>query len=98
MAEAFIVGAVAHLWVKAADLAGQAADPGAITLKIKPGAAPVTDYSYGVAPEVTRDGVGAYHANIPLTAAGLWAYRWELSAPNAGAVEGVINVQKSRFI
>lgn len=29
----------------------------------------------------------------PCSAAGIWAYRWELSAPNAGAGEGVINVQ-----
>lgn len=98
MAEAFVIGQVAHLWFEVIDFAGQAADPGAIVLKVKPGVGAVTDYVYGVAPEIVRDGVGRYHADIPLVGAGPWAYRLELAAPNAGAAEGVINVQKSRFI
>lgn len=97
MAETFIPGEVARLTLQATDLAGLAADPGSITLKIKPGMGAVASYAYGAAAELVRDGAGLYHADIALTAAGLWAYRWELSAPNAGAAEGVINVQKSRF-
>lgn len=96
--ETFIVGEVARLSIRATDLTGAAADPGSIMLKIKPGSAPVAAYTYGAAPEVVRDGVGRYHADIPLTAAGLWAWRWELAAPAAGAAEGIINVQKSRVI
>jgi len=98
MLDAFIVGEVVRLTLTVTDLAGNAADPGSITLKIKPGTGAVTAYAYGTAPEVVRDATGRYHADIPLVSSGLWAYRWELSAPNAGAAEGVINVQKSRVI
>lgn len=95
---AYIIGEVVRLSLRVADLTGLAADPGTVTLKIKPGAGAVTDYLYGSAPEVVRDDAGLYHADIELTAAGLWAYRWQLTTPNAGAAEGVINVSKSRVI
>ena len=94
----FVVGEVVRLSIAATDLAGLAAEPGGITLKLKPPVGAVSAYAYGAAPEVVRDGVGRYRADIPLTTAGPWAYRWELSAPNAGAAEGVITVQKSRVI
>lgn len=98
MAEALVVGQVARIWFDVTDIAGQAADPGSLVLKVKPGVGAIANYAYGVAPEIVRDGVGKYHAEIPLTGAGQWAYRLELSAPNAGACEGVIVVQKSRVI
>lgn len=98
MAEAFIPGEVARLSLVVTDLSGAAAEPGSITLRVKPGSGVVTNYAYGAAPEVVRDGVGLYHADILLTASGQWAYRWELSSPNAGAAEGVIVVLKSRVI
>ncbi len=91
----FLVGEVARIRVRALDIDGQTADPGAIALKVKAPAGIVTTYG---APEVVRDAAGIYHADIPLNASGIWAYRWELSAPNAGAAEGVIQVQKSRVI
>ena len=93
----FIVGEVARLSLRVADLTGIAADPGTIVLKIKPGTDTVADYLYGSAPELVRDGAGLYHADIPLTAAGLWAYRWQLTTPNAGAAEGKILVSAGRF-
>lgn len=94
----FIIGEVVRVSLHVADLSGVAADPGSVTLKVKPGSGVVTDYLYGSAPEVVRDGAGLYHADIALTATGLWAYRWQLTTPNAGAAEGVINVSKSRVI
>ena len=98
MLDLYLVGEVCHLPLRITDLDGLAADPGSVTLKIKRGAGAITAYAYGSAPEVVRDATGRYHADIELTAAGLWSYRWELTAPNAGAAEGVINVQKSRVI
>lgn len=44
---------------------------------------------------IVKDSVGNYHADILLANAGLWAWRWELDAPNAGAVEGTITVLPS---
>lgn len=97
-ADTFIPGEVATLAISVTTLAGLAADPGALTLKIEPPAASVTTYTYGTAAEIVRDGVGLYHADIPLTTPGRWYYRWELSTPNAGAVEGSIEVKRSRFM
>lgn len=98
MLDEFIVGEVVRLPLSVTDLAGNAVDPGSVTLKIKRGAGAVTAYAYGAAPEIVRDATGRYHADIPVISAGQWAYRWELSAPNAGAAEGVFIVQKSRVI
>lgn len=94
----YLPGEVAVLNMRCAGLDGVAADPGALVLKIRPPVGAVVSYAYGVAAEVVRDAAGRYHADLVLSAAGQWAYRWELSAPNAGAAEGVITVLKSRVI
>lgn len=94
----YIVGEVAHISLGVADIGGAPADPGALTLKIKAPGSAVTTLTYGVDAAIVRDGVGAFHADIGLSAAGQWAYRWELSAPNTGAAEGLFTVQKSRVI
>lgn len=92
-----MVGAVARLSVVIADINGAAGDPGALRLKIKSPAGVVTTYSYAAA-QITRDGTGAYHADVTLTAAGTWAYRWETDPPNGGAVEGVVDVLRSTVL
>ena len=96
MLDAYLVGDFARISLGVADLTGLIADPGGLVLRVKSASGSVTAYTYGSDAVIVRDGVGAYHADIPLTAPGQWAYRWECSAPNAGAAEGVINVQKSR--
>jgi hypothetical protein len=35
---------------------------------------------------------------VTLGLAGAWAYRWELDAPNAGAVEGTLIARKRAVI
>ena len=95
---AYLVGQVARISLRVADIAGAIADPGGLVLCVKSAAGSVTASTYGADATIVRDGTGNYHADIPLTVHGLWAYRWELSAPNAGAAEGLINVQKSRVI
>ena len=95
---AYLVGQVARISLRVADIAGTIADPGGLVLRVKSGAGSVTAYTYGTAAEIVRDGLGTYHADIPLTASGQWAYRWECVTPHAGAAEGVITVQKSRVI
>ena len=98
MLETYLVGDIARISLGVADLTGAIADPGGLVLRVKSATGSVTATTYGVEAVIVRDGLGAYHADIPLTAPGQWAYRWECSAPNAGAAEGVINVQKSRVI
>lgn len=74
------------------------ADPTALRLKLRNPSGVVTTYIFGVAPEVVKDAVGKYHANIVMNVAGNWSYRWESDAPNAGADEGRITVKKSIVI
>lgn len=95
---AYIPGEIARISLRVTDLAGAAADPGTLTLKIKPPAGALVTYLYGVAAEIVRDSMGSFHADIPLTASGQWMYRWETTPPNGGAAEGAIVVQKSRVI
>lgn len=98
MSDNYIPGEVARISVTVLDAAGLAADPGALRLKVKPPAGALASYTYGSSAQIVKDATGRYHADIQLPTAGLWAYRWELDAPNAGAVEGVITVSKSRVI
>lgn len=93
----YVVGAVARVSVTIADINGAAGDPGALRLKVKSPAGVVTTYSYAAA-QITRDGTGAYHADVTLAAAGTWAYRWETDPPNGGAVEGTLSVLRSVVI
>lgn len=98
MSDNYLPGDVARISVRVADITGIAADPGSVTLKVRPPLGAVAAYAYGGSVVVVRDATGRYHADIELTDAGVWAYRWELTTPNAGAAEGVIRVDKSRFI
>lgn len=90
----YIRGEVARLSLTVTDIDGLAADPGTVVLKVRQPDGTVVTHT----PDVVRDSAGVYHADLVLSAAGMWAYRWELDAPNAGAAEGVIQVQKSRVI
>lgn len=98
MVETFIPGEVVHIPFRITTIAGTTADPGGITLLVKPPVGADISYTYGVAPEVVRDAEGLYHANIPVAAVGRWYYRLELSAPSSGAAEGHFTVQQSRFV
>ncbi len=93
--DTYTPGQVARLTLAVADLAGAASDPGAVQLKIKAPDATLVVYTYGVDSELVRDSLGKFHADIPLPAAGQWAYRWELTTPNAGAAEGTLHVRNS---
>lgn len=92
----YLVGESARISVAIADSAGIAVDPGTLRLKVKTPAAVVSTLTVGAG--IVKDAVGAYHADVALPAVGTWYYRWEADAPNPGAVEGAINVGKSRVI
>lgn len=91
----WLAGEVARLTLALTDIAGAAADPGALRLKVKPPSGVVATYTYGIAAEVVKDSQGNYHADIPLTTAGEWRWRWESDTPNAGAVESFLSVSAS---
>lgn|GEM_PF-1105941 len=96
--ENIVIGEVAKITVAIVNSAAVAADPSALRLKVKSPSGTLTTYVFGVAVELVKDSVGNYHANIVMSEAGAWAYRWEADAPNAGASEGRITVKKSIVI
>lgn len=98
MADSFVIGDVAHLTLALTDLSGAAADPGALRLKVKSPAGTVMTYTYGVGGEIVRDGVGLFHADVALQAAGQWWWRWESDAPNPGAGEGGLVCRASKVL
>ena len=94
MSEPWIIGQVARISVAITDAVDVAADPGGLTLKIKPPAGAVVSHAYG-AGVVLKDATGAYHADITLDQAGQYRWRWEASAPNVGADQGFLHVEAS---
>lgn len=94
MSDPWVIGQVARISVAITDAAAAAADPGGLVLKIKTPAGVTTTHAYGDG-TVQRDGLGAYHADIPLTEAGQWRWRWEAAAPSAGADQGFLQVAAS---
>ncbi len=65
--------------------AGTLVDPDALTVSVRAPDATVTDYVYGVDAIVVRASLGVYHANVPLTAPGMWVI--------AGATENEDQIQ-----
>lgn len=98
MADRFIVGDTLQLYLTVATLAGVATDPAGLTLRVKAPSGAVTVYVYGTAAEVIRDGAGDFHADIPATAAGIWAWRWEATGSVPGVEEGAVMVSASRVL
>ena len=62
----------------------------------KIGGGAIATLTYGQGPEIIRDHLGVFHADIPLTASGQLYYRWETETP-LGAAEGNIPVAAGRF-
>src|SRR4051812_45273334 len=75
-----------------ANNAGTAGDPTTVTLKYPAPGATVTTVVYPAA-AIVKDSTGNYHAEIDTsTAAGIWRYRWEGTAPVQSAAEGQFTV------
>ncbi|MEW9901048.1 hypothetical protein ABWL39_20735 [Chitinivorax sp. PXF-14] len=97
MSEAYLPGEVVRISLTVQDSGGVAVDPGTVRLLLKQPAGSVLTLLYGGSADIIRDAIGRYHADVLLSTAGLWVWRWELDAPNAGAAEGTLAVQTSRM-
>lgn len=53
-----------------------AIDPTNVLLDVKEPGKDVTSYTYGVGGTIVKDSTGAYHADISVSTAGRWWYRW----------------------
>lgn len=64
------VGNIARLFCAFTNNQGSPADPTTVTVQVKPPQAPVATFT------PVRDGVGAYHYDVTLNAAGTYQYRF----------------------
>lgn len=78
-------GDTARLTLVVKDASGALADPSTLTLRTVTPARVTTTYTYPSAP-IVRDSLGTFHGDVPLPAAGIWAYEW--TTTNPGQVQG----------
>jgi hypothetical protein len=94
----WIIGMAARIDVAIADgITSAPLDPPVLRLKVKSPAGTITTTTYPGSTDIVRDAAGSYHANVALTEAGYWFWRWETDAPNIGADDGALNVERGRF-
>lgn len=95
----YIIGEATRISLSVIDAGtGDLVDPGGLTFTLRTPAGVVTPHTYSPdAGLVVRDGVGLYHAELDLDAHGAWYWRWETAAPHVGAIEGSLQVMRSRF-
>jgi hypothetical protein len=89
----WIIGDTTRMGLDVADAAGLPADPGTLTLSIKPPSGPIV-----VVANPTRAATGAYRHDLLLDQRGTWYYRWASGAPLPAVAEGSIKVNPSRFV
>lgn len=70
------------------DAAGVPTDPDTVTVQWRRRGSPPTTWVYGTDPEVIRDSVGTFHADIPVAKAGTYYFRWAGTGDVAAAEEG----------
>lgn len=78
-------------------VAGVATDPTTIKAKVRLPSGAVTTYTYPTDAALVKDSTGVYHLDIPITTAGLYAYRWEGTGAAKAAEEATFDVEASRF-
>lgn len=91
----FKFGEAARLSVAITEIAGTPFDPAALRLLVRDPSGTLTTYTYGIDAEIVREAAGRYRCDLVLPIAGMWFYRWESDAPNPGADEGRLAVQRS---
>ena len=67
-------------------------DPTIVTFKWKNPAGTTTTWIYLTDNQVVRDGVGEFHADVSVTAAGTWNVRWEGTTAAQGAAQTSFDV------
>jgi hypothetical protein len=73
-----------------------ATDPSTIVCTVKAPNGTVTTKTYGVGTELVKDGTGAYHLDVDITASGRWHYRWAGTGAAQGAEEASFVVRPSQ--
>lgn len=97
MSNVYDVGDRVRISASFADEGASPSDPSPVRLRYRDPAGTVTTLVYGTDPELVRDGVGAYHADLDAAAAGTWHYRAEGEASPQAAGEARFRVRGSVF-
>lgn len=90
---AYDIGDVARLSGAFTNIAGDPADPGAITLEIEDPDGVVAEVEYPGT--ITKDSTGNYHYDVALSIAGYYNYRWVGTGAVAAAAQGRLWVRAS---
>jgi len=72
-------------------------DPSSVVAKIRAPTGGLTTYTYGVDPELTKNGAGTYRTAFSCSVHGEWHYRFEASGTHVGANERAFSIRKSEF-
>lgn len=78
------------------DFNGAVADPTTVTFKYATPSGAVTTIVYPAA-GTTRDSLGVFHADVTISAAGSWWFRWNGTGAVVAATEEPVFVQVSVF-
>lgn len=99
MSSDFLIGQTVRIPLTVTELSSNdLSDPSGITLKIRKPDQTLIVLTYGTDDALVKQSTGHYHADQVLNQPGNWLWRWEATAPNAGAVEGKLHVQASRVL
>ncbi len=90
------IGDVVRLTGTFTNLAGAAADPTTVTLKVARRGQTVTTATYAAA-QITRTGAGIYYYDLTVVGDGIHDYRFEATGTVTAAVEGSFVVAATQF-
>lgn len=80
------------------DLSGAAVDPTTVECSVREPDGTITTYAWPADPEVVRLAVGEFAFDLPVDAAGVWAYRFAGTGPGHAAGERQFAVRRSYFL
>ena len=96
MTTIYDVGDLIRSSITFTDFNGAAADPTTVVFKYENPAGTVTSITYP-AVGITKDSTGVYHADVTITTAGSWWFRWNGTGAVIAATEEPVFVQASMF-
>jgi len=94
MANTYDIGDLVRIANTFKDSTGTLIDPTAVFVKYRTPAGVTTTLTYGVDLALVRDSLGTYHADVSITAAGTWAYRWYSTGTGQGSEEHYFEVRQ----
>lgn len=93
----FDVGRKIRLGMNLTDIAGAAADPGALTLKVQEPSGYVTTLTWQTDAGLVRGALGTFYVDWDIDQAGLHRYRWESAGNAQSAAESAFTARASSF-